>query len=193
MAIPQVAHATYDEFRNAVNGGWYDLDGLYGAQCWDGVDLLYQQNDVGQYLYTAQNVGQGDGTAKSCWINETCRQRNGSGHFSIVNNKTQIKKGDAIVFNTYSGWYGSAGHIGFADEDYNGTEYINILSQNFGAGSNPVTGKAFNIERAYLGTAFLGAFRYDAWHQPVPPTPTAETKKKKFPYPVALKYWWNLS
>ena len=192
MAIPSVPHSSYDEFRNAVNGRGFDLDGMFGYQCWDVVDLLYQQSDVGQYLYTANNVGQGEGTAKSCWLNDTARGLNGSGHFSIITDKTKIKKGDIIVFNTYQGWYGSAGHIGFADEDYNGTEYINILSQNFGAGSNPDTGKPFNIAQALLGSAFLGVFRYDGWQQPVPPTPTQE-KKKHFPYPVAWKYWWNLT
>lgn len=191
MAIPVVPHSTYDEFRNAVNGVGFDLDNFAGFQCWDGVDLLYQQSDVGQYLYTAHNVGQGEGTAKSCWLNDTARGLNGSGHFSIITEKTQIKKGDIIVFNTYEGWYGSAGHIGFADEDYNGTEYINILSQNFGAGSNPTTGKPFNIARALLGSAFLGVFRYDGW-QETPPTPT-EKKKKHFPYPVAWTHWWHLT
>lgn len=183
MPAPYVPHATYDEFRNAVNDHGYDMDGLYGYQCWDGVDLLYEQSDVGQYLYTGAG-----GVAKECWTNETSRQRNGSGHFSIIYDKTKIKKGDILVFNTYSGWYGSAGHIGFADGDYNGTEYIDILSQNYGAGANPVTGKPFNILQAYLGTAFLGAFRYDAWQQPVPPTPT-ERKKRHFPYPIAWRYW----
>lgn len=192
MAIPSVPHATYQEFRNAVNGHGYDVDGQYGYQCWDGVDLLYEQSDVNQYLYTAANIGQGSATAKSCWINTTCRSRNGSGHFYIVYDVTEIKRGDIIVFNTYSGWYGSAGHIGFADEDYNGTQYINILSQNFGSGSNPTTGKPFNVMRAYLGTAFLGVFRYEPWDTPTPPPPPpATTKKHKFPWPVAWENWYK--
>lgn len=192
MAIPSVPHSSYDEFRNAVNGRGFDLDGFAGYQCWDGVDLLYQQSDVGQYLYTAHNIDPDlVGTAKSCWQNSSARALNGSGHFSIITDKTKIKKGDIIVFNTWTGWYGSSGHIGFADEDYNGTEYINILSQNYGTGSNPNTGKPFNIAQAFLGGAFLGVFRYDAWNQPTPPTPTK--KKKHFPYPIAWRYWWNLS
>ncbi len=186
MPAPYVPHATYDEFRAAVNGNGYDLDGLYGYQCWDGVDLLYEQSDVGQYLYTAANIGQGDGTAKSCWINTTCRSLNGSGNFQAVDGVTNIKRGDIIVFNTYSGWYGTAGHIGFADSDYNGTDYIDILSQNFGPGSNPVTGKPFNIMSAYLGTAFLGIFRFIPW-QTTPPV--EEKKKRKFPWPIAWNYW----
>lgn len=191
MAIPSVPHVTYDEFRNAVNGHAYDLDGWYGAQCWDGVDLLYQQSDVGQYLYTARSFG-GAGTAKSCWQNVSARSRNGSGHFRAISGVVNIKRGDIIVFNTYSGWYGSTGHIGFADENYNGTDYIKILSQNYGAGSNPRTGKAFNIANAYLGVAFLGIFRYIPWESAPPsPTPTTETKKKKFPWAVAWAHWPN--
>lgn len=187
MAVPTVPHASYDEFRNAVNGNGYDLDGMYGYQCWDGVDLLYQQANVGQYLYTGITFG-GQGYAKECWTYADARQLNGSGHFSMVFNKTEIKKGDILVFNTYTGWYGTAGHIGFANEDYNGTDTISLLSQNFGSGSNPYTGKPFNIMNAYLGAAFLGAFRYDAWQQPVPPTPT-EKRKNHFPWPIAWENW----
>ena len=185
MSAPYVPHATYDEFRNAVNGNGYDLDGLYGYQCWDGVDLLYEQSDVGQYLYTGITFG-GLGYAKECWTYTQARALNGSGHFEIVYDKAQIKKGDIIVFNTYTGWYGTAGHIGFADEDYNGTDTISLLSQNFGTGSNPTTGKPFNIMNAYLGSAFLGVFRYIPWNQP---TPQEEKKKKKFPWPVAWANW----
>lgn len=186
MAIPEVAHGSYDAFRDAVNGRWFDVDGMYGAQCWDGVDLLYQQPDVGQYLTTANT-----GRVKDCWLNGTARATNGSGHFTTISGKENIKKGDIIVFNTYSSWYGRTGHIGFANEDYNGTEYISLLSQNFGSGSNPYTGKAFNIMNAYLGSAFLGIFRYDAWDNPTPPgpTPTTETKKKHFPWAVAWANW----
>ena len=193
MAIPYVPHGTYDEFRNAVNGHGYDVDGWYGYQCWDGVDLLYQQSDVGQYLYTAYNLGQGSGTAKSCWQNVNARRLNGSGHFRAISGVVNIKRGDIIVFNTYSGWYGSAGHIGFADENYNGSDYIQLLSQNFGSGANPRTGRPFNIKRAYLGLSFLGIFRYIPWESSPPPSPTPTTteEKKKFPWAVAWAHWDN--
>lgn len=185
MAIPQVAHNSYDAFCNDVYGRGFDVDGMYGAQCWDGVDLLYQQADVGQYLTTANT-----GRVKDCWLNGTARATNGSGHFTAISGKENIKKGDIIVFNTYSGWYGRTGHIGFANEDYNGSDYISLLSQNFGSGSNPYTGKPFNIMNAYLGSAFLGIFRYDAWDNPTPPGPTPTDKSKKhFPWPVAWENW----
>lgn len=188
MAVVQVPHATYQEFRDAVNGRGFDCDGLYGYQCYDGVDLLYEQSDVGQYLSTANT-----GLVKNCWLNSSARARNGSGHFEQITSVSSIKRGDIIVFNTYSGWYGLTGHIGFADEDYNGTQYIKILSQNFGTGANPTTGKPFNIANAYLGSAFLGVFRYKKWNKsPEPPTPT-KTKKRHFPFPVAWRYWWGMS
>lgn len=191
MAYPQYPHATFDEFKNAVNGQFVDLDGAFGAQCWDGACLIYVQDNVGQYLYTGANFG-GLGLAKECWTYIQARNLNASGHFSAVYNKADIKKGDIIVFNTYGGWYGNAGHIGYACSDYNGTDYIDILSENFGQGSNPTTGKAFNILQAYLGSAFLGAFRYDAWQEtPPPPPPTPTSSKRHFPFAVAWRYWNN--
>ena len=184
MPIPQVAHASYEEFRNATLGEAYDLDGYPPSQpyqCWDSVDLLYQQPDVDQYLYTAQSVGaQGDGV-KTCWTNTDARQRNGSGYFSIVNNVEDIKRGDIIVFDQYGSWYASTGHIGFADENYNGTDMIKLLSQNF-YGYHYVT-----VQDAYLGEAFLGAFRFNPWQLP----PVHPTKKRHFPWPVAMNNWYN--
>lgn len=178
MSAPYVPHATYDEFKNAVNGHGYDLDGYFGYQCWDGVDLLYEQSDIGQYLYTGITFG-GQGLAKECWTYTQARALNGSGHFTAFTGAVNIKKGDILVFNTYSGWYGTAGHIAFADEDYNGTAYINCLGQNQGSGSNPTTGKPFSINRLFLGTAFLGGFRYDGWGS-TPPTPTQT--EHRFPW-----------
>lgn len=186
MSIPQVSHNTYADFKNATLGHAYDIDGYPSSQpyqCWDYVDLLYQQDDVGQLLYTAATVGQGDGTAKSCWLNGNARALNGAGHFQLVYNKEEIKQGDIIVFNTYSGWYSDAGHIGFADEDYNGTDTIRLLSQNF-YGHHYVV-----LEDAYLGDAFLGVFRFKQWHHQPQPTPT-DWSKKKFPWPIAWRHWW---
>lgn len=185
MPYPQVPHATYDEFRNHVNLGYYDLDGQYGAQCWDGACLIYVQNDINQYLYTGITFG-GHGYAKECWTYQQARELNGSGHFSLIYNKEDIKKGDIIVFDSTS--YSVTGHIAYANEDYNGTNTISCLGENQGAGSNPTTGKAFSINDLNLGT-FLGAFRLDMWNQPTPPTTSQE--KRHFPWPVAWHNWDN--
>lgn len=185
MSIPYVPHATYDEFRDATLGHAYDMDGYPASQpyqCWDYVDLLYQQDDVGQYLSTANT-----GNVKDCWLNASARASNGSGNFMAVEGVQNIKRGDIIVFNTYSGWYGSTGHIGFADEDYSSGTSIKLVSQNFYGHHYVVR------ESAYLGEAFLGIFRFLRWQEtPPPPPPHRVVKKKKFPYPVAWKYWWKM-
>lgn len=194
--MPAVAHQTYEAFRNAVLNRYFDLDGYYGAQCWDGVQLLYTQSDINQNLITQHNLNPSlKGYVKTCWINTTCRQTNGSGHFIQIANKTDIKRGDIIVFDTLAGWYGVTGHIAFADENYRTsgqTNKINLLGQNQGVGSNPYTGKAFNIWEGMLDGAFLGAFRYTEWEGDTPsptPTPTGVSKKHKFPWAVAWAHW----
>lgn len=192
MAAPNVAHATYDEFKAAVIGRGFDLDGGFNYQCWSAVDLLYEQSDVGQYLYTSRYFIPTDpGYAKTCWTYLPARNLNASGHFTAVYNVTEIKRGDIIVFDTYPNWYGTAGHIAYADEDYNGTDYIDLLGQNQGPGSNPYTGTVFNVTRSYLGGAFLGIFRYDAWESTPPgPQPTEKAKEKRhFPWPIAWQHW----
>ena len=189
--MPYVPHSNYLEFRNAVNGNGYDMDGYYGYQCWDGVDLLYQQSDVGQYLYTAFNFDTSlSSGVRTCWTYAPARARNGSGHFSEVLNVTDIRQGDIIVLDQYPGWYASTGHIGFADEDYNGTDYIYILGQNQGAG-DPQVGAPFNIMRSYIGVgAFLGAFRYDAWAS-TPPIPPIPENRGHFPWVLYAKKFRN--
>lgn len=176
-----VPYDTYDNFRNYVNGNGFDWDGAYGDQCWDGVQLLYGQ--VGQTLATGPNS-----RASECWTVLASRIHNGSGHFYIVDGVTEIKRGDVIVFDRNTGWTHSAGHIGFADEDYNGTNYLNILSQNY---RNPsaVYGSPFSIDNVSL-TPFLGIFRFDLW-QTEPEEEVIIKKKEKFPWPVAWGFWNN--
>ena len=90
-----------------------------------------------------------------------------------------------VVYNATSG--NPAGHIGFADEDYNPSKggYLAILGQNQGTGgtpppqSNPAGGTTANVKDLYTVTDFLGAFRYREW-QPTPPTPTPERSHFKW-------------
>ena len=174
-----VPYSSYTVFKNAVLGNWYDWDGYYGAQCWDGVQLLYGQ--VNQTLYTGPNQ-----RVSECWTVPNSRIRNGSGHFYIVSGVQNIKKGDVIVFNRNTDWSHSAGHIGFADEDYNGTNYLRILSQNY---ENPSAtyGSAFTLDTVTL-TPFLGIFRFDEWQGPEP-EPEEKKKKRKFPWVIAWNHW----
>ena len=140
---------TYQAFRDAVIGRKFDLDQSYGAQCWDGACLLWEQ--LGRWLYT------GNGCAYGCWTLE--RDRNAGIDFELIWDKRDIKRGDVIVFGC-----GEYGHIGFADEDYSGKDYIRLLGQN----QSP--DMAFCVVNMALGS-FLGAFRFKKWEVIPDPTP----------------------
>lgn len=168
-----VAHATYDEWRAATLGNGYNVDGLYGNQCWDFCALLWWQ--YGLTLYTKP----GGGSAQDCW--NVSKYLNAVPPFELVFRKQEIKRGDVVVFgNTYGQ---GTGHIAFADEDYNGTNDLDCLGQNQGQGS----GNPSNIATLDLA-GFLGVFRNTDWNG-TPPEP--QEKKEGFPWPIAWKHWQN--
>ena len=169
-------HATYQDWRDATLGNGYNVDGMYGNQCWDFCALLWWQ--YGLTLYTKP----GGGTAQDCW--NVSRARNSVPPFISIYNKTEIKRGDVVVFAASSGQ--GTGHIAFADEDYNGTNYMRFLGQNQGQGSNNPS----NI--ATLGiSSFLGAFRNTQWDEtpPTPPPTPGSEKRHRFPWPIAWENW----
>lgn len=165
---------SYASWKSATNGNGYDVDGAYGCQCWDLAAEFWWNVGFPQGYPTLA----GTGSAYGAW---TDRTQNAGDKFDLIYNVTDIKQGDVIVFNYYSG--NPYGHIGFADEDYNGTNVINILSENNGGTPDPAGGTYTNVNSYYL-TNFLGAFRYKAWHQPTPPIPVY---RSKFPFYLYVK------
>lgn len=141
----------YDVFRNTVMGKGYDIDNAYSYQCWDGAALLWQQ--LGRWLSTG-----GMGGAKHCWTH--AREENAGEDFDLIYNLADVKRGDVVVY----GW-GEWGHIGYADEDYNGGAYISTLGQNQGG---DMTFCVVNC----VASGFIGAFRLKRWHSAPTPTPT---------------------
>lgn len=174
----QVPHSSYSEWRTATIGNGYNVDYAYGNQCWDYCALLYFQYNLP--LITRPG---GNGTAADCW--NRSRALNSRPPFISVEGVSNIKRGDIIIWN--SNEYSSTGHMAFADEDYNGTNYIRCVGQNQGqTSSGPVNSTTLNLNN------FLGVFRNTKWQEPAPtpPTPT-DTKKKKFPWVVAWHHWDN--
>jgi len=166
--------SSYDAFKRAVLGNGYDVDGAYSFQCYDGAAVqLY--STTGRKLSTG-----GTGAARGCWEVVSARTYNAGSEYDLIGNKTQIKRGDMIVWSMNTRW----GHIGFADEDYNGSGYIKVLGQNQkGDGS----GYPFTVISLSLAT-FLGAFRYKPWAvQPEPePEPEPKPDKKKVIVPTGI-------
>ena len=174
---------TYLAWKNAVAGNGYDADGSYGDQCWDlCAEFWHNVGFPTGYPLT------GNGYAYGCWTlkrNDNISY-NGTQYFDLINNLSDVKQGDIVVYNGTSS--NPAGHIGFADEDYDPSKggYLAILGQNQGTGgtpppiSNPAGGTTANVKGLYTATDFLGAFRYKAWHT-TPPTPTP-TQRSNFPW-----------
>lgn len=167
--VPQVI--TYDEWRGYLLTHGVNVDWNFGNQCWDSCALLWYQ-----YGLTLQT---GNGNAYGCWT--LMRDQNARPPFELVYGKENIKRGDVIVFDHHGSF--TTGHICYADEDYNGTNYIHGLGQNQGQGID--WGTPSNVVNQSL-TYFLGAFRNTRWTTtpPTPPTPppSTDTKKKRFPW-----------
>ena len=170
----KVAHATYQDFRNATLGNGYNVDQAYGNQCWDFCALLWWQ--YGLTLRTGPK-----GWAMECWT--VSRTLNAVPPFTQVTSVSEIKRGDCVVFKGTSNY--PTGHIAFADEDYKeGMTRMNFLGQNQGQGSL----KPSNIANISLAN-FIGAFRNSNW---VAPNPKPENDKKhKFPWAIAWQHWDN--
>lgn len=166
-----IAHGTYSEWRTNTLGHEYDLDGSYGCQCWDYASLFWR--NVGfpaGYPLTGIN-----GYAYECWTNS--RIQNQGNQFDLIYSKESIQQGDIIVLNGNTS--NPAGHITFADEGYNGTDYIYAIGQN--QGGTPLPGGGTAVTRNQVGLdLFLGAFRYKGWHTPTPPTPQGGRAKRGF-------------
>lgn len=160
--VPQVV--TYDEWRNYALTHGVNVDFAYGNQCWDICALLWYQ--YGLRLQT------GNGYAYGCWT--IMRDQNARGPFIQITDINDVKRGDVLVFNRAGSFY--TGHIGFADEKYNGSGRINVLGQNQGQGT--ASGTPSNIVTMSVSN-FLGAFRNTNWVQP---EPTPITTPSRFPW-----------
>ena len=161
--IAKVKEVTTDEddyvyVLNLDGNHLYWADNFHFHNCWDGCALLWQQ--IGRTLQT------GNGCAYGCWTLK--RTENAGSHFTLITNKADVKRGDVVVFQG-----GKYGHIGFADENYNGGAYIRLMGQNQGGANGN-----FNVINMSMA-GFIGAFRFKPW-QPAAnnPTPQPTTPQK---------------
>ena len=169
-------HATYNEWRDATLGNGFNVDGQYGNQCWDYcADLWYQ---YGLTLYTKS----GGGGAADCW--NVSRAKNAKSPFIAIEGKQNIRRGDVVVFGRTR--LSTNGHIGLADEDYNGSNYIKLLSQ--APYSQGINGKVFRTDWSLA--SFIGIFRNQLW-QEQPPSPHKRKLESDFPFVIAKHYLWN--
>lgn len=150
---------TIAEFKDFTIGKCFNVDGAYGAQCWD-LGALFWSNYAGRSLNTC-----GTGAAKGT-IGDGCWQKNAGNEFTMIWDKAKIQAGDWVVFTN-----GKFGHIGMALGEYN-NGYVTLLGQNQGGSACSGGGSATNIINISLAN-FGGAFRPNTYIKPTPtPTPT---------------------
>lgn len=142
--------SSWRAFRAAIMGHGYDIDNMYGWQCWDGAALLWQQ--LGLALLT------GNGLAIGCW--DLKRNVDKYNKFDLVTDVNHLSPGDVVVMRP--------NHIGFFN-GYAGN-YMIIDAENQGGARGPNGGMAFNEVRIPK-SAFAGAFRLRAWHAAPKPAP----------------------
>ena len=177
MAFVQLNISSYDTFKSQVLGNGYDVDGYYGYQCWDlGAELW---GSTGNYPYPYLQTGP-QGYVLEAWT--VSKAVNLGNDFDAIYSINDVKRGDMLIFGPGGGGYfGVTGHNTFADEDYNGSGWINGMGQNQ-ENASPVFGHVTTINRMPVDS-FLGAFRYKGWSGgPTPPTPTSRKYRKKFPW-----------
>ena len=175
-----VTVASYAAFKAVVNNNGWDLDNYAGDQCYDVAFLLWYSIGFPQ----GYPVNGGTGNAYDIWTQRNNNiSYNGVTYFDIIPNLADVKQGDVLIYDQFS--LNPYGHIGLADEDYStwsaahpGDYEFPILSQN-NNGTPYIGGGSYANIHGYDTRLFLGAFRYKAWEQPVPPTPS---ERKKFPW-----------
>ena len=170
--VPTLDISSPQAFANQTLGVCIDVDGYYGAQCWDSMAAFFI-NYTGHTLYTC-----GTGAAKGT-IADGCWQINAGDEFTMIWDATQVQPGDIAVYSS-----GTWGHIGMAMGYYN-NGYFTLLGQNQGGAPCEGGGAAGNIIN--LSTRdFIGAFRPNIYIVPEPePEPEPEpTTQVKYTYVV---------
>ena len=157
---------SFDDFVDSTLG-----QTIGQGECWDYINLLWDYLGGVYYTYPPSDPSSTNHGVKWGWINTEARSANTINHLTQVPNLTDVKRGDIVV--TSGGTYG---HAGYAKDDYNGTGFLQLYSQNFN-GVRYVTLDTNNM------STFVGAWRYDAWQPPVPPTPTpTSNRESNFPW-----------
>lgn len=126
----------FSVFVNTYNGTSHDVDGAYGAQCWDGY-AFYMQWLGYPYAHCTASGG-----AKDIWD-----LRASNGMLNSCNVVSSPQNGDIAVWGSNMG--GGYGHVAMY---YNGMYF----GQNQGS-SGGTNGGPFNL--LSIGTAPLGYFR----------------------------------
>ena len=131
----------YQDFKNEVLGKAINIDGAYGAQCWDGV--MYYLEKLGYKRVHCYKTG---------YVKDIYEQKAWNGILNSCEEVKTMKPGDIAVFKEVPNWT-PLSHIAIFDHDIDG-EYGMFLGQNQG-GKNG----AFNLVKFPYSATYDNAFR----------------------------------
>ena len=132
---------TYQEFYHQMLGKAVDIDGYYGAQCWDGA--MYYLQKLGYKAISCTTSGY----VKDIWNN-----RKTNGILNYCNEVTVMQPGDIAVFREVAGWTPYS-HIAIFHSDIDG-KYGWFFGQNQGGYKG-----SFNLCKLPYYCTFDTAFR----------------------------------
>lgn len=163
---------SYQEFKNMVLGKAFDVDGAYGAQCWDG------------YAYYMQYLG-----LKPAWCTTTGYAQDIYTNMDSNGMKEQtdlvynLQPGDIVVFPVSS--VTPLSHVAIFDSDA-GNGYGNFLGEN--QTSPDASGSPFSIARYPYSATYYWGFRPKIFaqqqQQQTQPKPTPQPKPTQKPEKV---------
>lgn len=150
--------ADYNTVKNAVLGRRFDVDGYYGAQCWDGVMYVAEKYLGGQRCHCGITG----------YVKDIALQRHTNGILrwcKDVGLNATLKPGDICIWGNCPACPYS--HIAFYDHD-NGQNHVFFLGQNQGG-----AGGAFNVKEIPV-SGIIAVFRPNAWSKTTQPKPSAQ-------------------
>ena len=158
---------TFDAFIDSTFG-----ETIGAGECWDYINLLWSHLGSRYYTYPPSDPSATNHGVKWGWINTEARAANTIPHLTQITSLSDVRRGDIVITSG-----GEFGHAGFANQNYQGVNFLQLYSQNF-------NNKRYVSKDNNSMETFVGAWRYDRWDNtpPTPPTPTPVTRKGNFPW-----------
>ncbi|QHO93288.1 GH25 family lysozyme [Streptococcus agalactiae] len=150
---------TYQEYKNRSNGNAYDIDGSFGAQCWDGYA------DYCKYLGLPYANCTNTGYARDIW-----EQRHENGILNYFDEVETMQAGDVAIFMVVAG-VTPYSHVAIFDSDA-GSGYGWFLGQNQGGANG-----AYNLVKIPYSATYPTAFRPKVFKNAVTVTGNTELNK----------------
>ncbi|HEN8876328.1 TPA: lysin, partial [Streptococcus agalactiae] len=133
--------ATYQEYKSRSNGNAYDIDGSFGAQCWDGYA------DYCKYLGLPYANCTNTGYARDIW-----EQRHENGILNYFDEVETMQEGDVAIFMVVADVVPYS-HVAIYDSDAGGG-YGWFFGQNQGGANG-----AYNLVKIPYSATYPTAFR----------------------------------